>query len=320
MRASRRRSMSGVQLRFHLHGMVQSFTLRAKSCGPASTAFLPDARAVDALHLAGGPTKSADLVAVNLAAVVEDGTEIVVPARGTSNPSVVSGGAARSRVARSHRRTRTTTHRRRNVPRRLTAARTIARRPPSISTRPDAAALETLPGIGPALAARIVEFRSVNGAFASTDELLGRRRHDAKQGRRTYAIRDVLVALDWRKKAAPERSGAAPELRSAVYQPPPESPPAAEVAAAAATEVAAAAEAAAVTGSRRRSSRSRRRRRCSCRLGRHRLKAAGVLCDRRISSDDARILDAAPSQTAAAAIKEFVAQKRAAEGRRAVRS
>ena len=35
----------------------------------------------------------------------------------------------------------------------------------------DAATLETLPGVGAALAGRILEWREQNGAFASVDEL-----------------------------------------------------------------------------------------------------------------------------------------------------
>ncbi|MBU2385610.1 MAG: ComEA family DNA-binding protein, partial [Actinobacteria bacterium] len=36
----------------------------------------------------------------------------------------------------------------------------------------DAAALETLPGIGPALASRIIAWREANGGFRAVDELL----------------------------------------------------------------------------------------------------------------------------------------------------
>jgi competence protein ComEA len=35
----------------------------------------------------------------------------------------------------------------------------------------DAAALETLPGVGPVLAGRIVQWRTSNGRFTSVDEL-----------------------------------------------------------------------------------------------------------------------------------------------------
>ena len=36
----------------------------------------------------------------------------------------------------------------------------------------DQAALDTLPGVGPAIAGRIIEWRDANGRFASVDDLL----------------------------------------------------------------------------------------------------------------------------------------------------
>ena len=141
----------------------------------------PDARAVDALHLAGGPTKAADLVAVNLAAPVEDGAEIIVPAQASreandSTESAARSGATRQRSTR-HRRTRATKRHRHKL-----AASSGVPDPSAESARlametvdvnaADESELETLPGIGPALAGRIVAFRQINGAFASSDELL----------------------------------------------------------------------------------------------------------------------------------------------------
>ncbi|MFP3814007.1 SLBB domain-containing protein, partial [Bacillus sp. SIMBA_005] len=51
-----------------------------------------DARLVDALAAAGGTTDDADLAAVNLARVLADGEQIVVPAVGATSDA--SGGAA----------------------------------------------------------------------------------------------------------------------------------------------------------------------------------------------------------------------------------
>lgn len=100
-----------------------------------------DARVVDAVAAAGGTTSDADLSAVNLARVVEDGEQIVVPAVGAMTDA--PGGAAA---------------------------------PPGderidLNTA-DQTALETLPRIGPALAERIVAWREENGRFASIDDLL----------------------------------------------------------------------------------------------------------------------------------------------------
>ena len=100
-----------------------------------------DARLVDALAAAGGTTPDADLTAVNLARVLEDGEQVVVPAAGAA------GGAPGSAA------------------------------PPPGDDRidlnaADQAALETLPRIGPALAERIIAWREENGRFTSVDDLL----------------------------------------------------------------------------------------------------------------------------------------------------
>lgn len=100
-----------------------------------------EARVVDAVAAAGGTTTDADLTAVNLARVVEDGEQIVVPVAGATSDA--PGGAA----------------------------------PPPGDDRvdlntADQAALETLPRIGPALAERIIAWREENGRFASVDDLL----------------------------------------------------------------------------------------------------------------------------------------------------
>ena len=127
----------------------------------------PDARAKDALALAGGSRPGADLVAVNLAAHVRDGDEIVVPARGAPlAASARSSGAARhgaGRRAHGPRRGRPRGHARADEP------------PPAAQVdinAADAGTLATIPGIGPGLAERIVAFRTSNGPFAAVDELL----------------------------------------------------------------------------------------------------------------------------------------------------
>ena len=127
----------------------------------------PDARAKDALALAGGTRPDADLIAVNLAAHLRDGDEIVVPVRGTrlAAPARTGGAASHGSGRRAHgpRRSRRHGHARADEP------------PPAGQVDVNAADAETLatvPGIGPGLAERIVAFRENNGAFASVDELL----------------------------------------------------------------------------------------------------------------------------------------------------
>ncbi len=96
------------------------------------------ARVQDAVRAAGGPRRSAALDQLNLAALVVDGEQVVVPRRGRSAPAIVAPG-----------------------------------NPPVVHLNTaDAAALDGLPGIGPATAARIVAFRAQHGPFARIGDLV----------------------------------------------------------------------------------------------------------------------------------------------------
>ena len=129
------------------------------------------ARADQAVRAAGGATAQADLVAVNLAARVEDGEEIAVPIRGVA--ASVSRSAGRSASKRSRRPPTKRGHRRKRNERSDNAT-DDGRSPTEMVDVNDAdeATLETLPGVGSSLAERIIAFRDLNGPFASTDELL----------------------------------------------------------------------------------------------------------------------------------------------------
>lgn len=105
------------------------------------------ARVRDAIAAAGGATEAAVLTGVNLARAVGDGEQVVVPdAEGAAAIAATGGGASVGGSAGTDGIVD------------LNAA--------------DAAALETLPRVGPALAERILEWRAVNGRFASVDQLL----------------------------------------------------------------------------------------------------------------------------------------------------
>jgi competence protein ComEA len=115
-------------------------------------------RAADAVARAGGLSASADASGVNLAARVADGDEIDVPVAGEIGTHRSNGYSSR-RHGRSHR-SRTGSS---NAP--------IA--PASVDVNvADAQELAQVPGIGRSIAARIVELREREGAFASIDELL----------------------------------------------------------------------------------------------------------------------------------------------------
>lgn len=127
------------------------------------------ARANDALRLAGGFSAGADATAVNLAELIEDGEELRVPKIGDGIPAP----RVRARTAK-HRSTRR---------RKRSAAHSAPIHTVNLNAS-GAQALAALPGIGDVLAERIVEYRRVNGPFASLDELadvagLTQRRIDA---------------------------------------------------------------------------------------------------------------------------------------------
>ena len=99
----------------------------------------------DALRLAGGPTRRADLTAVNLAAKVDDGRQVLVPvrARGSGGPPAPAGAAAAPAAPGS---------------------------PVNLNTA-TLEQLDALDGIGPATAQSILDFREEQGGFGSVEEL-----------------------------------------------------------------------------------------------------------------------------------------------------
>jgi competence protein ComEA len=124
---------------------------------------LPPGRVDAAVKAAGGLSARADAVAVNLAEPLRDGEEIVVPLIGAEP-------AARAAACTPHRRKSARSGSRYSESR---ARRSPAKSEPTGTidlNRASAEELETLPGIGPHLAERIVQFRDRNGPFATLDE------------------------------------------------------------------------------------------------------------------------------------------------------
>ena len=96
-------------------------------------------RVADAVARAGGATAKADTAAVNLAAPLADGIQVLVPSRVAGAAGGTAAGAAGGgRVS-------------------LSSA--------------TAAQLDELPGVGPITAQKIVDYRAAHGGFSSVDDL-----------------------------------------------------------------------------------------------------------------------------------------------------
>lgn len=100
----------------------------------------PDAIVRDAVQAAGGPTSDADLNRVNLAQPLRDGEQVYVPRVGeAAAPSPGEAGGVTTALININTATQ--------------------------------AELETLPGIGPVIAQRIIEYRETNGPFATIEDV-----------------------------------------------------------------------------------------------------------------------------------------------------
>jgi competence protein ComEA len=97
-------------------------------------------RIADALAAAGGVTAKADVTLVNLAAPLADGEQVLVPVRGSAGVGAAAAGPGSPAA------------------------------PVDLNTA-TAEQLDALPGIGPATAAKIVDFRQQHGPFHSAEEL-----------------------------------------------------------------------------------------------------------------------------------------------------
>ncbi|MEE1621147.1 ComEA family DNA-binding protein [Zafaria sp. J156] len=112
---------------------------------PGVYTFPAGTRGATAVEAAGGMTTTAEPSAVNLAAPLQDGQQLLIPAQGTAPARAAPAAPG--------------------------AAPPAGGGGPVDVNRASSAELETLPGIGPALAGRIIEFRERNGPFASIAEL-----------------------------------------------------------------------------------------------------------------------------------------------------
>jgi competence protein ComEA len=98
-------------------------------------------RVTDAVRRAGGATGRAQLEAINLAARLADGQQVVVPERGPAGSTIAGAGVAAAEEG-----------------------------PISLGTA-TAEQLDTIDGIGPVTAADIIDFRDQHGGLSSVEQL-----------------------------------------------------------------------------------------------------------------------------------------------------
>jgi competence protein ComEA len=97
----------------------------------------------DAVHRAGGASNSGDANAINLAAIVSDGAQVIVPLRAGKAVARATPGAASGAQSRG---------------------------PISLGNA-TAEQLDALDGVGPATAEKIIQWRTEHGGFTSVDDL-----------------------------------------------------------------------------------------------------------------------------------------------------
>jgi competence protein ComEA len=126
------RADAGPELVVHVVGAVHR---------PGLYRFSSRSRVADAVARAGGSTRKADLTLINLAAPLADGTQIVVPVKTPVGGAGSTAGTATAPAGPVHLNVATLEQ------------------------------LDSLPGVGPVTAQKILDYRQKHGAFSSLEEL-----------------------------------------------------------------------------------------------------------------------------------------------------
>ena len=137
---------------------------------PGLYSFALDARVYQAVAKAGGLTKRADRAAINLAAVMEDGTEIVIPAKNAISVITTTNQKKTSYSTRSHK---------------VQAGQHVLLNEANLSQ------LEQLPGVGPKKAQEILTYRTKHGKFMTLADL----RHVKGIGQKLLASLEPFLSL-----------------------------------------------------------------------------------------------------------------------------
>jgi len=135
---------------------------------PGVVELAPGARVIDALEAAGGGLADADLDRLNLAALLIDGQQVLVARVGDPlRPAATGAGTGTTGTGDTG----------------------VPTGPLNLNTA-SATEIETLPGIGPVLAAAIIREREKRGGFSSVNEL---REVDGIGEKRFSDLRDLVT-------------------------------------------------------------------------------------------------------------------------------
>lgn len=113
-------------------------------------------RIEDAIEAAGGLTENADITKVNLAYVVEDGTKIKIPSASEEDigdEDIIDSKSGDNIIIEENTISSNNSTQTINI---------------NKATEKE---FETLPGIGPSLASKIIEYRNQNGKFESIEDI-----------------------------------------------------------------------------------------------------------------------------------------------------
>lgn len=141
------KDMKPQEIMVHMAGEVQN---------PGVYRLTAGSRVVDAVNMAG-PTEASALDYLNLAAPLQDGSQIIVYSKDEFNQGLPAGAGSGTRGP--------------SLPERELAGFVGSSGLININTAGQAQ-LEELPGIGPALAQRIIDHRTKNGPFLSTEDIM----------------------------------------------------------------------------------------------------------------------------------------------------
>ena len=123
---------------------------------PGLYEFAEGARVQDAIDAAGGLLASANVDTINLAALLQDGQQLDIPYKSGEAPSTTSSNTNESPLV---------------LPGATGESSTVNEDLVNINTA-SAQELDSLPGIGPTIAQRIIDYRNENGPFQKIEDIL----------------------------------------------------------------------------------------------------------------------------------------------------